>query len=142
LIRTLEDGAAFGPVHGLTNGTAKEQQMRHALLAVTIGLIVTTSQPQAGETVLDVESECRSIAETDEAGCGCQGRYYASKFGPDEGAVALHLVSRSYVSEPRSAATVLYERFGAETLNRVAARILETRDEVVAFCPTSMHVAD
>jgi hypothetical protein len=116
--------------------------MRHAILAITLGLVVTASSATAGETVLDVESECRSITDIDGTGCGCQGRYYASKFGPDEGAAALHLVGRSYVGEPRSAATVLYERFGADTLNRVAYRIMETRDEVVAYCPTSAHVAD
>ena len=116
--------------------------MRYALLTVTIGLVMTASQVRATEAALDVERECSSISEADEAGCGCQGRYFASKFGPDEGAAALHLVGRSYVSNPRSAATVLYDRFGADRLNRVAYRILETHDEVVAFCPTSTHVAD
>jgi hypothetical protein len=116
--------------------------MRHAILAITFGLVVTTSSATAGETVLDVESECSSIAEADVTGCGCQGRYYASKFGPDEGAAALHLVGRGYVGEPRSTVTVLYDRFGAERLNRVAYRIMETRDELVAYCPTSAHVAD
>jgi hypothetical protein len=116
--------------------------MKYALLTITIGLVMSASQVRATETALDVESECRSIAEADEAGCRCQGRYFASKFGPDEGAAALHLVGRSYVSNPRPAATVLYDRFGADRLNRVAYRILGTRDEVVSFCPTSTHVAD
>ena len=116
--------------------------MRHAILTITLGLVMTTSPVKAGETALDVESECSSISAVDVTGCGCRGRYFASKFGPDEAAVALHLGGRSYVSEPRSAATVLYERFGADRLNKVAYRILETQGEVVAFCPTSAHVAD
>ncbi|MBO1907070.1 hypothetical protein KHP60_17410 [Microvirga sp. 3-52] len=116
--------------------------MRYALLAIPFSLVIAASQVHGGEMALDVEGECQSISETDATGCRCRGLYYASKFGPDEGAAALHLVGRSYVSEPRSAATVLYERFGADRLNRVAYRILETQGEVVAFCPTSMHVAD
>ncbi|MBQ0822300.1 hypothetical protein KBI52_19100 [Microvirga sp. HBU67558] len=116
--------------------------MRHAHLALTALLVAAAPPAMAGSAALDVEGECGAIADADGTGCGCQGRYFASRFGPGDGAAALHLVARSYVSEPRSAASVLYERFGAETLNRVASRILDTRDDVVAYCPTSVHVAD
>jgi hypothetical protein len=115
--------------------------MKHALMIALFGLAMTAS-PQAAETTLDVAGECRSIAEADLAGCSCQGLYYASKFGPEEGAAALHLVGRSYAPEPRIAASSLYERFGAERLNSVAYRILETRDEVMSYCPFSPHAAD
>ena len=60
----------------------------------------------------------------------------------DEGAAALHLVERSFVPEPRISAATLYERFGADTLDRVARRILETHDEAVSSCPISAHIAE
>jgi hypothetical protein len=116
--------------------------MKHALVIALSGLAMMASPLHAAETALDVESECRSISESDLSGCSCQGRYFASKFGDDEGSVALHLVGRSYVPEPRIAAASLYDRFGAERLNSVAYRILDTRDEVVSYCPFSTHVAD
>ena len=120
--------------------------MRHLLLTAVLGIAMTASQAQAvetnAETALDVEGECRAIAEADLSGCRCHGLYFENKFGLDEGAAALHLVGRSYVSEPRIAAGALYDRFGAERLNRVAQKILETHDEVIAFCPFSAHVAD
>ncbi len=115
--------------------------MKHALMIVLFGLAMTAS-PGAAETTLDVAGECRSIAESDLAGCSCQGLYFASKFGPEEGAAALHLVGRSYVPEPRIAAASLYDRFGADTLNRVAQRIMATQDEVMSYCPFSPHAAD
>ena len=39
-------------------------------------------------------------------------------------------------------AASLYDRFGAERLNSVAYRILETRDEAMSYCPYSTHAAD
>jgi hypothetical protein len=120
--------------------------MRHLLLTAVLGLAMTASQAQAVETpagtALDVEGECLSIAEADLSGCRCQGLYFENKFGRDEGAAALHLVARSHVSEPRIAAVALYDRFGAERLNNVAQRILETRGEVMAYCPFSAPAAD
>ncbi|MGF9764423.1 hypothetical protein AAII07_55935 [Microvirga sp. 0TCS3.31] len=120
--------------------------MRHLLLTAVLGLAMTAPQAQATEkameTALDVDGECLSIAEADLSGCRCQGLYFESKFGRDEGAAALHLVARSYVSEPRIAASALYDRFGAERLNSVAQRILETRGEVMAYCPFSAPSLD
>ncbi|MBM1170920.1 hypothetical protein [Microvirga arabica] len=116
--------------------------MKHALMIALFGLAMTASPTHAAETTLDVAGECRSIAESDLSGCNCQGLYFASKFGSEEGAAALHLMGRSYVPEPRTAAASLYDRFGADTLNRVAYRIMATRDEVLSYCPFSAHAAD
>jgi hypothetical protein len=68
--------------------------------------------------------------------------YFANKFGSDEGAAALHLVGRSYVSEPQLSVANLYERFGAAKLDKVAQKILETRGEVISYCPFSTHLDD
>jgi hypothetical protein len=114
----------------------------HRALIIMFGLAMTASPANAAETTLDVEGECRSIADSDLSGCRCQGFYYTSKFGSEEGAAALHLVGRSYVPEPRIAAASLYDRFGADTLNSVAYRIMATQDEVMSYCPFSTHVAD
>lgn len=120
--------------------------MRHLLLTAVLGLTMTAPQAHAIETAagtpLDVDSECVSIAEASLSGCRCQGLYFENKFGRDEGAAALHLVARSYVAEPRIAAAALYDRFGADTLNRVARRIMATQDEVMSYCPFSTHAAD
>ena len=116
--------------------------MKHALMIALFGLAMTAPPPHAAETALDVEGECRSIAGSDLSGCNCQGLYFASKFGSEEGAAALHLVGRSYVPEARITAASLYDRFGADTLNRVAHRIMATQDEVMSYCPFSTHVAD
>ena len=91
---------------------------------------------------MDIEGECRSISDSDLHGCTCLGRYFVTKFGRDEGAAALHLMERSYVPEPRIIASMLYERFGADTLDRVARKILETHDEAVSSCPISAHIAE
>jgi hypothetical protein len=116
--------------------------MERALIAIMFGIAMAAIPAQAAETAVDVESECRSISESDLSGCSCRGRYFASKLGADEGAAALHLVARSYVPEPRVAAASLYDRFGADRLNRAAYRILETHGEVTSYCPFSTHVAD
>ncbi|WP_201863602.1 hypothetical protein [Microvirga soli] len=115
--------------------------MNRALI-IMFGIAMTATTASAAETTLDVEGECRSIADSDLSGCRCQGLYYASKFGSEEGAAALHLVGRSYVTEPRIAAASLYDRFGADTLNRVAQRIMTNQDEVMSYCPFSAHAAD
>jgi hypothetical protein len=94
------------------------------------------------EPSLDVVRECRSISDSDLYGCTCLGRYFVTKFGPEEGAAALHLVERSFVPEPRISAATLYERFGADTLDRVGRRILGTHDEAVSSCPISAHIAE
>jgi hypothetical protein len=114
--------------------------MDRALLAFVVGTTLGLSQTPAA--ALDVERECRSISDSDLHGCKCLGRYFVTKFGPEEGAAALHLMERSYVPEPRISATNLYGRFGAETLNRVAHRILGTHDEAVSSCPISAHIAE
>jgi hypothetical protein len=116
--------------------------MERSLVIIMFGFAMTALPAGAVETALDVESECRSISEPDQSGCSCQGRYFTSKFGSDEGAAALHLVGRSYVPEPQVATASLYDRFGADRLNRAAYRILETRDEVTSYCPFSTHLAD
>ena len=116
--------------------------MDRALIIFMFAIIMTASPAKAAGTTLDVEGECRSISDSDLSGCRCQGLYYTSRFGSEEGAAALHLVGRSYVPEPRVAAASLYDRFGADTLNRVAARIMGTQDEVMSYCPFSAHVAD
>jgi hypothetical protein len=116
--------------------------MERALFAFVVSVTASISSPQAMEPILDVEGECRSIAEADQSGCRCLGLYFANRFGPEEGVVALHLVGRSYVPAPLVSAAALYERFGADTLNSVAQRILKTHDEVIAYCPFSTHVAE
>ncbi len=116
--------------------------MKRALMILMLGFAATAPQARATETALDVEGECRSIAGRDLPGCRCQGLYFENKFGLDEGNAALHLVARSYVPEPRITAAALYDRFGADRLNRVAHKIFETRDEVTAYCPFSTHLAD
>ena len=59
--------------------------MKHALMIALSGLAITALPLHAAETALDVESECRSISESDLSGCSCQGRYFASRFlWPDE----------------------------------------------------------
>jgi hypothetical protein len=116
--------------------------MERALLALAFGATLGLSQALAADRVLDVEGECRAISETDLHGCTCLGRYFVTKFSLEEGAVALHLVERSFVPEPRISAATLYERFGADMLNRVAQRILETHDEAVSSCPISAHIAE
>jgi len=89
---------------------------------------------------LDSEAECKSISETGVSDCRCSGLYFENKFGPDEGAAALHLVGRSHVPEPEVSLASLYDRFGAETLNKVAYRILETQGEVAFYCPFSTYL--
>ncbi len=116
--------------------------MKPMLLAFAFGMCLGLPGAHATELSMDSEAECRMIAEADMSGCRCRGLYYASRFGSDEGAAALHLVSRSYVDEPQVTAAALYERFGAAKLDKVAERILHTRDEVMAYCPFSAHVAD
>ena len=116
--------------------------MGRALLALVVGVTLGSSQALAADMVLDVEGECRSISESDLHGCACLGRYFMTKFGPHDGAAALHLMERSFVPEPRISAASLYERFGADTLDRVARRILETHDEAVSSCPISAHIAE
>jgi hypothetical protein len=91
---------------------------------------------------LDSEAECKSISEAGVSNCRCPGLYFGSKFGPDEGAATLHLVGRSYVPEPQVSLATLYARFGAETLNKVAYRILGTHGEVAFYCPFSTHLDD
>jgi hypothetical protein len=116
--------------------------MERALIIIMFGIAMTASPAKAAETVLDVEGECQSITDSDLSGCRCKGFYYTSRFGSEEGAAALHLVGRSYVPEARITAASLYDRFGADTLNRVAHRIMATQDEVMSYCPFSTHVAD
>jgi hypothetical protein len=116
--------------------------VERALLALAFGATLGLSQALAADRLLDVEGECRAISETDLHGCTCLGRYFVTKFGPEEGAAALHLMERSYVPEPRISAATLYERFGADTLDRVAQRILETHDEAISSCPISAHIAE
>lgn len=117
--------------------------MKSALLALILGWgILGASSAPATQPSPDIERECRSISDSDLHGCTCLGRYFVTKFGLDEGAAALHLVERSFVPEPRISVATLYGRFGADTLDRVARRILETHDEAVSFCPISAHVAE
>jgi hypothetical protein len=114
--------------------------MDRALLVLAVGTVLGFFQTPAA--ALDVERECRSISESDSHGCKCLGQYFVTKFGPEDGAAALHLVERSFVPEPRINTATLYERFGADTLNRVAHRILGTFDEAVSSCPISAHIAE
>ena len=114
--------------------------MKAILPAFVIALALAPFGAQAG--TLDSEAECRSISEADTSGCRCPGLYFESKFGPDKGAVALHLVGRSYVSEPQVTLASLYERFGAAKLDEVARKILETQGEVAFYCPFSTYLAD
>jgi hypothetical protein len=107
--------------------------MDRALLALFLGH-PGVSEALAGDMTLDVERGCRSISESDLHGCTCLGGYFVTKFGPDESA-ALHLVERSFVSKPRISAAALSARFGADMLNRVAWKILETQDQAVSSCP-------
>jgi hypothetical protein len=104
--------------------------------------VLSLSPLNAQSAALDSEAECRSISEVDLSSCSCQGRYFESKFGADEGAAALHLVGRSYVPEPGITVASLYERFGAATLNKVAQSVLETRGEVAVYCPFSTNIDD
>jgi len=116
--------------------------MERTFIAAAIMLHLGVSGAGANEATFDSDAECRAISETDASGCRCQGLYFKNKFGPDEGLAALHLVGRSYVSEPRVAAAFLYERFGAARLDQVARKILETRGEVAFYCPFSANLAD
>jgi len=116
--------------------------MKRALIALALSLTAGAAPALAGEPSLVIDRECRSISESDLHGCTCLGRYFMTKFGRDEGAAALHLMERSYVPEPRMSVSILYERFGADTLDRVARRILETHDEAVSACPISAHIAE
>lgn len=114
--------------------------MKPILPALVVALALGSFGAQA-ET-LDSDAECKSISEADMSTCRCPGLYFASKFGPDEGVVALHLVGRSYVSEPKVTLAGLYERFGAAKIDEVARKILETQGEVAFYCPFSTHIAD
>jgi hypothetical protein len=116
--------------------------MERALLALVFSVTAGVSSASSLEPSSDIEAECRSISESDLHGCTCLGRYFVAKFGPGEGLAALHLVERSFVPEPRISASVLYARFGSDTLNRVAWKILETGDEAVSACPISAHIAE
>lgn len=110
-------------------------------LVLGFGILSAPAGWAAGPTV-NPDAECRSIAEVDLSDCSCRGRYFESKFGPEDGVAALHLAGRSYVPEPRITVNNLYERFGAEKLNQVAQRMLGTQDEVLSYCPLSRHMAD
>jgi hypothetical protein len=116
--------------------------MKLALVAFTFGTCIGLAGAHAADSRFDSEAECRAISEMDGSGCRCRGLYYESKFGPEEGRAALHLSGRSYVPEPQVSPGELYERFGAATLDKVAQRILDTRDEAISFCPFSAHIAD
>jgi hypothetical protein len=116
--------------------------MKRAFIVAALGVGLLLSGAQAAETVFDSEAECRLISEAAVSSCRCQGLYFASKFGTDEGAAALHLVGRSYVSEPKLSVASLYERFGAAKLNEIAQKILETHGEVISYCPFSTHFND
>jgi hypothetical protein len=116
--------------------------MERVLLALTLGVVLGIAEARAIDGALDVEAECRSISASGVPGCRCLGLYFENKFGPDEGAAALHLVGRSYASDPNNAVIGLYDRFGAATLDNVAQRILGTHDEAMSYCPSSAHVAD
>lgn len=116
--------------------------MERALIIATLGMGLSLSGVQAAEPAFDNEAECRTISEAAVPSCRCQGLYFANKFGSDEGAAALHLVGRSYVSEPQLSVAHLYERFGASKLNKVAQKILETRSEVISYCPFSTYLDD
>lgn len=116
--------------------------MERAFIVLVLGLSVSISSAPAKESSLLIEAECRSISESDPHGCACLGHYFMTKFGPDEGTVAMHLVQRSFVPEPQISASALYERFGADRLNEVAWKILETHDEAVSACPISAHIAE
>jgi hypothetical protein len=116
--------------------------MGHAFIVAALGMGLSLSGAQAAGPAFDSEAECRSISEAAVPNCRCQGLYFENKFGADEGAAALHLVGRSYVSEPQLSVANLYERFGAAKLDKVAQKILETRGEVVSYCPFSTHPDD
>jgi hypothetical protein len=116
--------------------------MKRMFMVAGLGLCLFASKGQAAEMALDSEAECRSISEATVSSCRCQGLYFESKFGSDEGAAALHLIGRSYVSEPQVTLESLYNRFGAAKLDKVALEILETRGEVLSYCPFSTHLDD
>jgi hypothetical protein len=116
--------------------------MERTVMATMVVMCLGLSGARAAEPKLDSDLECRAISEVDQTGCRCRGLYFESRFGPDEGAVALHLVGRSYVSDPGVTVTSLYERFGAARLDEVARKILETQGEVTFYCPFSAIVAD
>ena len=112
--------------------------MGRMLLAAICALSLGSAGVRAA--TLDSEAECKSISEAGVSSCRCPGLHFKSKFGPDEGAAALHLVGRSYVPEPQVSLASLYERFGADTLNKVAYRILETQGKVAFYCPFSTYL--
>ena len=116
--------------------------MKRTLFMASLGVLLGAWQANAGPAPLDADAECRSISAADGSGCGCAGRYFESRFGPEEGAAALHLVARSYVAEPRVSLASLYERFGAAGLDRAAEKVLETGGEVAFYCPFGPHLAD
>jgi hypothetical protein len=116
--------------------------MKRTVIASAFAICLGVSAAWAGEAGIDSEAECRSISDIELSGCRCQSLYFESKFGPEEGAAALHLVGRSYVPEPRVTTASLYERFGAAKLNLVAQKILETQGEVAFFCPFSTNLAE
>jgi hypothetical protein len=107
--------------------------MERIISAAIFALSLGSASVQAA--ALDSEAECKSISEAGVSNCRCPGLYFESKFGPEEEAAALHLVGRSYVPEPQVSLARLYDRFGADTLNKVAYRILETQGEVAFYCP-------
>jgi hypothetical protein len=116
--------------------------MERAFIVAALGMGMSLSGLQAAEPAFDSEAECRTISEAAVPSCRCQGLYFANKFGTDEGAAALHLIGRSYVSEPQLPVANLYDRFGAAKLDKVAQKILETRGEVISYCPFSTHLDD
>jgi len=116
--------------------------MKRMLLTILAGALLGLFPAGAGAAPLDAEAECRSISTVEMPGCGCAGRYFESRFGPEQGAAALHLVARSYVAEPRLPLEGLYRRFGAAELDRVAQKVLQTGGEVAFYCPFGPHPAD
>jgi hypothetical protein len=116
--------------------------MERTLIALVFSVAAGIAPALATEMSSDIERECRSISDSDLHGCTCLGHYFLVKFGPGEGAAALHLMERSFVPEPRTSVFNLYERFGSDTLDRVARRILETHDGAVSSCPISAHIAE
>ena len=116
--------------------------MKRMLFTILTGALLGLLPASAGAAPLDAEAECRSISAADMPGCGCAGRYFESRFGPRQGAAALHLVARSYVAEPQVSLEGLYGRFGAGELDRAAQKILETGGEVAFYCPVGPHLAD
>ncbi|MBJ6124319.1 hypothetical protein [Microvirga splendida] len=116
--------------------------MERTAIAAAIVLCLGFPAAHASDAKFDTDAECQAISEVDLTGCRCRGLYFESKFGPDAGVAALHLVGRSYVSEPRVTAASLYERFGAARLDDVAQKILQTRNEVAFYCPFSTNHAD